>query len=92
MNVTTRGIRALMFCCVLTTLAVSSGVSVAQPARERQWLDFDGNALPFENDEDVLEFSGALSDPTSGSFSMDLDLSSLGIASGEDIGSLEIFE
>jgi hypothetical protein len=43
-------------------------------------------------DEDVVAFSGALVDPTSGSFSLDLDLSALGIAAGEDIGSMEIFE
>ena len=40
----------------------------------------------------TLDISGALVDPTSGSFSLDLDLSALGIAAGEDIGSMEIFE
>jgi len=62
-------------------------------------LNASGNLLfstvgsfSFWTDEDVVEFSGALVDPTSGTFSMDLDLSTLGIASGEDIGSMEIFE
>lgn len=43
-------------------------------------------------DEDVVEFSGSFGSSTSGSFSMRQDLSALGIASGEDIGSMHIFE
>ena len=44
------------------------------------------------NDEDVVEFSGTFGTSTSGSFSVRQDLSTLGIATGEDIGSLFIFE
>ncbi len=43
-------------------------------------------------DEDVVEFAGTFGTATSGSFSMRQDLSTLGIASGEDIGSLHLFE
>ena len=43
-------------------------------------------------DEDVVEFSGSFGNSTSGVFSMRQDLSTLGIASGEDIGSLWIVE
>ncbi len=43
-------------------------------------------------DEDVVEFSGTFGASTSGSFVMRLDLSTLGIATGEDIGSLHILE
>ena len=43
-------------------------------------------------DEDVVNFSGIFGPSTSGSFSMRQDLSTLGIASGEDIGSIHIFE
>ncbi len=43
-------------------------------------------------DEDVIEFTGSLNDPTSGPFTMYLDLSALGIATNEDIGSLHIEE
>ncbi len=41
-------------------------------------------------DEDVVEFSGTFGTSTSGTFTMRLDLSTLGIAAGEDIGSLQI--
>ncbi len=43
-------------------------------------------------DEDVAEFSGTFGSPTSGTFSLRLDLSALGIATGEDIGSLHVVE
>ncbi len=43
-------------------------------------------------DEDVVEFSGTFGSSTSGTFSMRQDLSALGIAAGEDIGSLHIIE
>ncbi len=42
------------------------------------------------SDEDVVEFSGTFGSSTSGTFTMRLDLSTLGIATGEDIGSLAI--
>jgi subtilisin family serine protease len=41
-------------------------------------------------DEDVTEFSGSYGTSTSGSFSLYLDLSTLGISPNEDIGSLHI--
>ncbi len=43
-------------------------------------------------DEDVIEFSGSFGTTTSGSFSMRQDLSALGIAANEDIGSLFLLE
>ena len=43
-------------------------------------------------DEDVVEFFGGLSDPTSGSFSLRQDLSGLVISSPEDIGSMHLVE
>ncbi len=43
-------------------------------------------------DEDVVEFTGTFGNTTSGSFSMRQDLSTLGIAAGEDIGSMHIVE
>jgi hypothetical protein len=43
-------------------------------------------------DEDVVEFSGTFGSSTSGTFSMRQDLTGLGIASGEDIGSLHVVE
>jgi len=43
-------------------------------------------------DEDVAEFVGSFGTATSGSSSMRLDLSTLGISANEDIGSLHIVE
>ncbi len=43
-------------------------------------------------DEDVVEFAGTFGTATSGTFAMRRDLSALGIASGEDIGSLHLVE
>ncbi len=43
-------------------------------------------------DEDVVEFTGTFGSSTSGSFSIRQDLSALGIATSEDIGSLHIVE
>ncbi len=40
------------------------------------------------NDEDVAEFAGSFGNSTSGSFSMRLDLSTLGISTSEDVGSV----
>ncbi len=63
---------------------------------------FDGGDLLFSTvgsfsvtgltgtDEDVARFTGTFGTSTSGSFSMRLDLSALGIASGEDVGSLHV--
>ncbi len=42
------------------------------------------------SDEDVVEFSGTFGSSTSGTFTLRLDLSTLGIATGEDIGSLAL--
>ncbi len=44
------------------------------------------------NDEDVLDFAGTFGDNTSGVFSMRLDLTSLGISSGEDVNALEVVD
>ena len=41
-------------------------------------------------DEDIVEFTGTFGSSTSGTFSMYLDLSALGIISNEDVGSLHI--
>ena len=43
-------------------------------------------------DEDVVEFSGTFGNATSGTSTMRQDLSTRGIAAGEDIGSLELIE
>ncbi|MEM7354267.1 MAG: M36 family metallopeptidase, partial [Acidobacteriota bacterium] len=43
-------------------------------------------------DEDVVEFTGTFGNATSGTHSMRQDLSTLGIAANEDIGSLELVE
>jgi hypothetical protein len=43
-------------------------------------------------DEDVVEFSGTFGSATSGTFSMRLDLSTLGISTSEDIGSLHLVD
>ncbi|MCP3960806.1 MAG: hypothetical protein GY719_23425, partial [bacterium] len=43
-------------------------------------------------DEDVVEFAGTFGSATAGSHSLRQDLSALGIATGEDIGSLHIVE
>ncbi len=43
-------------------------------------------------DEDVVEFAGTFGGTTSGSYSMRQDLSALGIAANEDIGSLHVIE
>ena len=43
-------------------------------------------------DEDVAEFTGTLGDATSGTIVLLLDLTSLGISSSEDVGSLEVFD
>ena len=42
------------------------------------------------SDEDVVEFTGSYGNTTAGSFAMRLDLTTLGISSNEDIGSLHI--
>ena len=44
------------------------------------------------NDEDIGEFSGSFGSSTSGSSSMYLDLSTVGIDTSEDVGSLHIVE
>lgn len=44
------------------------------------------------SDEDIAEFSGSYGSSTSGAFSLRQDLSALGIATGEDIGSMHIVE
>jgi len=44
------------------------------------------------NDEDVVEFAGTFGSSTSGTFSMRLDLTTLGIISSEDVGSLHVVE
>jgi hypothetical protein len=43
-------------------------------------------------DEDVAEFTGTFGSSTSGSFSMRLDLSTIGIATGENVGGVFIVE
>ena len=43
-------------------------------------------------DEDIAEFAGTYGSSTSDTFSMRQDLSALGIATGEDIGSLHVVE
>jgi hypothetical protein len=44
------------------------------------------------NDEDVGQFAGTFGSSTSGTFSMRLDLSTLGISTSANVGSLEIVE
>lgn len=44
------------------------------------------------NDEDVAQFSGKFGATTSGTFTMRLDLSALGIVAAEDVGSLHVVE
>ncbi len=43
-------------------------------------------------DEDVLDFAGTYGNNTSGIFSMRLDLTSLGISSGEDVNALHVVD
>lgn len=67
---------------------VFAGILWIDPTGTVEWVSRQSTGA----DEDLFEFAGTFGGSTSGTFSMRQDLTALGIASGEDIGSLHIVE